>query len=430
MALRRATVKQSDRQAPEATGEAERVDPKRLALILGVGVFLALFSDTAMYIVLPVNMERAGITLAQVGLMLAANRLVRIPLNGPGGLLVERLPRRRVLLAAQVIGVIASLAYLVTGFWPLLIGRMLWGISWIGLWIAGNAALLDAAPPESRGNLSGQFHLWIFAGFSGGSLVGGLLNDWFSYEGTFLVCAALGVLGWLLWWWKLPETAHLPHPEPQPQPGRAGGDDAPRLRRLPLITAMLLMALNWMVYLGFISTTLTLLLLEKVGESLTLGSILLPLTTLSGLAFAGKHVLSMLASPVTGAISDRLGDRWGLITFSLLLGSATLVLAARAEGLLVIAAILPGAITHSILQTQSTALIGDLVPHRRRPRVLGWFNTVADTGSSLGPLVAYAFISGGWPISAILLLAAVLLALMSPWTVWLAIRERRAPAFA
>ena len=138
----------------------------------------------------------------------------------------------------------------------------------------------------------------------------------------------------------------------------------------------------------------------------------------------------MVASPITGAISDRLGDRWGLIAFSLLLGSATLVLAARAEGLLVVAAILPGAITHSILQTQSTALVGDLVPHRRRPRVLGWFNTVADMGSALGPLLAYAIISGGWPISGILLLAAALLALMSPWTLWIAWRERRAPAFA
>ena len=167
MALRRALARPSDRQPFDSAGVAGRVDAQRLALILGLGVFLALFSDTAMYIVLPVNMERAGITLAQVGLMLAANRLVRIPLNGPGGLLVERMPRRPVLLAAQLIGVIASLAYLVTGFWPLLIGRMLWGISWIGLWIAGNAALLDAAPPESRGNLSGRFHLWIFAGFFG-----------------------------------------------------------------------------------------------------------------------------------------------------------------------------------------------------------------------------------------------------------------------
>ncbi len=412
------------------TSDASQVTPQAVALILGVGIFLALFSDTAMYIVLPVNMEKAGILLGQVGLMLAANRLVRIPLNGPAGLLIERLPRRRVLLAAQLIGVLSSLCYLLAGFWPLLIGRMLWGVSWVGLWIAGSAALLDVAPAESRGNLSGRFHLWIFAGFAGGSLVGGLLNDWLGYDGTFIVCALLGLLAWLLWLWKLPETSNRAQLAPSLEAAARPADDTWRVRWLPLITAMLLMALNWMVYLGFISTTLTLLLMEKVGQSMRVGSLLLPLTTLSGAAFAGKHVLSMVTSPLTGKISDRLGDRWRMIVFSLLLGSATLVVAAGAEGLLVIAGILPGAITNSILQTQSTALVGDLVPPRRRPRVLGWFTTVADSGSALGPLLAYAFISNGWSISSILLLAAALLALMAPWTAWIAFRERRVPAFA
>ena len=296
---------------------------------------------------------------------------MRIPLNGPAGLLIERLPRRRVLLAAQLIGVLSSLCYLLAGFWPLLIGRMLWGVSWVGLWIAGSAALLDVAPAESRGNLSGRFHLWIFAGFAGGSLVGGLLNDWLGYDGTFIVCALLGLLAWLLWLWKLPETSNQAQATPSLETAARPAEDTWRVRWLPLITAMLLMALNWMVYLGFISTTLTLLLMEKVGESMRVGSLLLPLTTLSGAAFAGKHVLSMVTSPLTGKISDRLGDRWRMIVFSLLLGSATLVVAAGAEGLLVIAGILPGAITNSILQTQSTALVGDLVPPRRRPRVLG-----------------------------------------------------------
>ncbi len=428
--MKSSRVRQPNNPVGDKQSAASQVTPQGVALILGIGTFLALFSDTAMYIVLPVNMEKAGIVLGQVGLMLAANRLVRIPLNGPGGLLIERLPRRRVLLAAQLIGVVSSLCYLLAGFWPLLIGRMLWGISWIGLWIGGSSALLDVAPAQSRGNLSGRFHLWIFAGFAGGSLVGGLLNDWLGYDGTFIACAGLGLLAFLYWWWKLPETTFQHQITPSIRSDSQGDAAELPIRRLPLITAMLIMALNWMIYLGFISTTLTLLLREKVGEALLVGSLLLPLTTLSGAAFAGKHVISMVASPLTGKISDHLGDRWRMIAFSLLLGSVTLMFAARAEGLLVIAGILPGAITNSILQTQSTALIGDLVPPRRRPRVLGWFTTVADSGSALGPLLAYAFISNGWSISSILLLAATLLALMLPWTAWIAFRERRAPSFA
>lgn len=409
-------------ETPEVrTGPA----PQRVALLLGIGTFLALFSDTAMYIVLPVNTASAGILLSQVGLMLAANRLVRIVLNGPGGLLIERLPRRQVLLAAQAFGIVASLLYLLTGFWPVLAGRLLWGIAWVGFWIAGNAVMLDVAPAAQRGNLTGRFHMWIFAGFSGGALAGGLLNDWLGYTLSFVIFAGLGLLALLIWWLKLPETGNLP------RSGQARGNVVPvdtgpdRIRWLPLVTAMLLMTLNWLIFLGMIGAILTLLLYEKVGEALLLGALWLPLTTLSGLTAAGNHLLSMMASPFSGTLSDRLGDRWGLILFALLLGSVSLALAARAEGLHVIAGILPGAITTSILLTQTTSLVGDLVPHDRQPRVLGLITTLGDCGSAAGPLLAFALIGAGWSLANVLLLAAGLLTLMLPLTALIAWRERR-----
>ena len=403
--------------------------PQYVTNLLGVGTFLALFSNQAMYIILPVNTAAAAILPADVGLMLAANRIVRIFLNGPGGLLIERVSRRKVLLAAQAFGILASLLYLLTGFWPLLAGRLSWGIAWVGLWIAGNAAILDVAPARKRGGISGRFHMWLFAGYGGGALCGGLLNDWLGYSRAFIVFAALGLLALLLWWRQLPETrasqvtGHSAHAKllkfqlEQPAP----------LRLLPLLTAMLLVALNWLIFLGIITATLTLLLQEKIGSGILLGALWLPLTTLSGFTSAAINMLSMVTSPFAGALSDRLGYRWPTILFALLLGSVSLALAARAPGLLVLAGILPAAITNGILQTQTTALIGDLIQSARRPRMLGWFTTLGDVGSASGSLLAFGLIAAGWSLAQVLLLMAALLAAMLLWTFFVARRERGTP---
>ena len=403
--------------------------PQRVALLLGIGTFLALFSDTAMYIVLPVNTASAGILLSQVGLMLSANRIVRIFLNGPGGLLIERLPRRKVLLAAQVFGICASLLYLLTGFWPVLAGRLLWGIAWVGLWIGGNACLLDVAPPGTTRQPHRPLSHVDFCRLCRrrpGRRPAQRLAGLFKLLHYFRRARPAGpaVSGGLI----CPETGMLSRPAQVADSNSPAHTGPQRVRRLPLITAMLLMALNRLIFLGMIGAILTLVFQEKIGEALLLGALLLPLTTLSGLASFSNHLLSMFSSPLSGILSDRLGDRWRLILFALLLGSASLALAARAEGLLVIAGILPGAITTSILMTQTTALVGDLVPHARQPRVLGLLSTLGDLGSATGPLLAFALIAAGWPLAQVLLLAAILMASMLPWIVFVGLRERRVRA--
>src|SRR5690606_17581439 len=145
-----------------------------IAFLIGLGTAIALFADLALYVILPTHTADAGILLVDVGLMLSANRLIRIFLNGPYGMLIERLPRRPVLLLSQLIGLTAALTYVVSGFGPTLAGRLLWGIAWSGFWIAGNTAVLDVTTDANRGRLVGRLHMWTFAGYAGGALFGGL----------------------------------------------------------------------------------------------------------------------------------------------------------------------------------------------------------------------------------------------------------------
>ena len=394
--------------------------------LLGLGVMLSLVGDTAIYIVLPTHTVEAGILLVDVGLMLSANRLIRIFINSPYGYLIERWPRRRVLIASQLIGALANLLYLFPGFWPMLAGRLLWGVAWSGIWIGSNTAVLDIATRADRGRLVGRHHMSGFAGFIGGALAGGLLTDAFGYHVTFLFAAITSLAAGLVWAFFLPET----RPEVVPDhtthhPGAA----LPNVvtHRAGLLTAVVLMGLNWLIFLGIIGAVLSLLLQERIGTALALGALIIPIATLTGVIAAARDTVSFAAAPLSGWLSDRLGNRWTLIIGALALGILALVLVAGGTDMMVIFGILLGAISTSILQTQVTALAGDYALENRQGRILGVFNTVGDIGSAGGPLLAFALINPAGlnrSLADVFLLSAALLVLMLPVTVLVAWRER------
>ena len=114
----------------------------RALFLIGLGVAISLLGDLTLYVVLPTHTRAAGIALADVGLMLSANRLIRILINGPAGVLIERWPRRRMVIPALFIGALSSLLYTIPGFWPLLIGRLLWGTAWAGVWLGASTMVL------------------------------------------------------------------------------------------------------------------------------------------------------------------------------------------------------------------------------------------------------------------------------------------------
>src|SRR3954454_20152456 len=78
--------------------------------------------DTLLYLLLPLHHDAFGVTLAEAGLLLAANRLVRIAGYGwVARLFAERGPHAACLLAA-VGSLISTAGYgLMSGLWALLI---------------------------------------------------------------------------------------------------------------------------------------------------------------------------------------------------------------------------------------------------------------------------------------------------------------------
>lgn len=404
------------------TAWRQRFSPQRILWIAGLGVALSLPGDLTLYIVLPTHVSEAGIVLANVGMMLSANRLIRIVINGPYGVLIERIPRRRIAVPALFIGAISSLLYTIPGFWPLLLGRLMWGAAWSGIWLSASTIALDISTDMNRGRFVGWLQMWYFVGVGGSSLLGGALTDWLGYIDTFKVCFVITLTAAFGWWLLLPETQFHRAQTASPKPKTPTADRGSSGSLWPMLTAIALLGVNWLIFLGIMGAVLPLLLEERIGDTLRLASIVIPLATFTGILTASNQLVSLLVSPLSGWISDYSQRRWQLVLFALVLGSVAMALTAVGAGAVLILATMLGAVATSVLQTQVMTLIGDYSSTNRRGRMIGILNTVGDLGSAGGPLLAYALL----PLIAldgIFWLSTVVLMCTIPWTIWITRRD-------
>src|SRR5437763_5122833 len=142
--------------------------------------------DTLLYLLLPLHHTSFGVSLAEAGLLLAANRLVRIAGYGwVARLYAERGPRMACLVAASA-SLLATLGYAtLSGVWGLLIARLLWGLSFAAMNIATQA--LATAEPTGAARRSGRVRAIIAAGPVTGLITGALVSQFAGPRTSFLV---------------------------------------------------------------------------------------------------------------------------------------------------------------------------------------------------------------------------------------------------
>src|SRR5262245_12555540 len=105
-----------------------------------------------LYVYLPSHPEAAGIAAASLGLVLSANRIVRLASNSLGGLLLDRLGRRGPYLVGMVLAFVSTVGYSVShSLGPLLVSRVLWGIAFSLLSVGGVSLVLDHSPVAGAG---------------------------------------------------------------------------------------------------------------------------------------------------------------------------------------------------------------------------------------------------------------------------------------
>jgi MFS family permease len=367
-----------------------KTSPLRVLVPLGLGTCLSLVGDASLYAVLPTHTQAAGVSLAAVGVLLSANRFVRLVLNGPAGVAYGRLSRRRLYVLALFIGALSTGIYaLSTGFWPLFAGRLLWGLAWAGIWIGGNAIVADLSHQRARGRWVGVYHAFFFLGASGGAFVGGLLTDALGYRPTMGIAAGLTLIGAFIALICLPEVQRT---------DAVGSDRALRLPQPVLglgpatAVAFALHAVNRLVVPGVLNSTLGLLLQEEAGMQIQIAGRSLGVATLTGSGLGMATLIAMVSAPILGALSDRTANRWSVVAGGLIAGVAGFALLAVGTPWSILLGIPLTAFASGGNQSLSITLIGDLSRAGERSRRLAMLFTLGDLGSAVGPPLAYALI--------------------------------------
>jgi len=369
-------------------------------LPLGLAVALSLLGDLALFATLTTQLDALGLTLAQAGILLSIHRLVRIPGNPIAGALMDHVGRRPLFVLGMLLAVIATASYgLVSGFWPLLLGRVCWGLAWTLINVGGLNMVLDLSTATTRGRLAGMYNAWVWVGYALAPLLGGFLVDAASFRPAMLVLSGITALGLAAAGLLLPETL----PAERRAAGGSGLMDRlgllwdaarrlvlhyPHLRR-----GMLLFALVQFAGDGIVLSSLALLVTQRLGNTPSLGAMAIGAASLSGGLLALRSVLAGLAGPLAGQLSDRRFTRSTVIVAGLALGALAFGVMALAAALpALVVGVVVGALAAGMLATMLPAYLGDVAPADQRGAALGVYATFGDAGSMLGPFLALALV--------------------------------------
>jgi MFS family permease len=407
----------------------------RVLLPLGVAILLSLSGDLTLYAVLPAQAPALGMSLGAVGLILSANRIVRLLSNPVAGLLLDRRARRPLFLCGMGLGTLSTLGYLAPGrLWLFLPARLLWGISWSLIYVGAYSMVVDITGPPDRGRASGVLQAFFFAGMALNPLLGGALSDRLGLRPALLACALLSALGLAVAFVALPETRRSGD---APEPVRVGlgpGMALPSrlsalrglVRRPSMLAAGYLYLLAIFAGEGVVMSTISLFLRYRYGAVVALAGAGLPVATAGGALLALRSSVSILVAPFAGRLSDRAG-RWGPLAWGLAAGVVGMVVLALGQNpLLPVLGVCLVALSGGVLCTILPALVADLAERGSQGAALGALMTAGDLGSAAAPLAAYGLLAV-LPLAGTYLLCSLILA-SGLGVLWLAGRREAARA--
>jgi len=401
----------------------------RLVTITGGTIGLCIVGDSLLYSILPLEAENLGISLPLVGVLLSANRLIRMISNTWASVIFERFGPYSPFLIATIISLISTILYgLGWGFVTFLFARILWGISWSGLRQGGYQAIWIGTD-SIKGRLTGLLWGLIRLGSAASVLVGGYLYDRYGYDITITAIIAITVLSIpvaasIRW----PKQDHL-NTEPAPS-GKPAKFAAKFQKNWGNVTLILRQPRHrWLILAGFVNyllsstilATTSIFLANRFGSSIQesgteLVALGIGVGTVTGLLHGTRWITDLGLGPMVGILSDRWGQTSTAISLSclyllLLVGVmvASPIVAVLGLGLVLIC--------DGCLHITLAAAASGAARETERPHLFaGFYSTANDMGSAIGPLLAFSVAFSIGLLSMYMSLAVALLLIL--WRYW------------
>ena len=172
---------------------------RRPVVFIGLATAFSLLGDQALYAVLPVYYGSLGLSAIEVGILLSANRWIRLWTNDLAHRIVgsnDTASRHRLLFVGSLgLGVLTTAAYgLTTSFVTLLLARLAWGLSWSFIRHLGVQAIMVERGYQRAGHTMGLYNGISRAGSVAGLLGGALLVDLAGFQAGMLWLAGFTLL--------------------------------------------------------------------------------------------------------------------------------------------------------------------------------------------------------------------------------------------
>jgi MFS family permease len=383
------------------------MDKQRPIIVMALITAACLLGDSMLYIVLPVHWREMGLTsLWQIGIILAMNRIVRIPLNPLVSKLYQKISARSGMTLAVILAAGTTAAYgLVSSFVIFILLRCLWGLAWTFLRLGAYFTILDCSTDANRGRSMGRYNGLYRLGSLGGMLCGGVLADTMGVTATCSLFALCSLAALPFVFKFVPAAGHGLVAD-----AAAAEQDYQFGQHLDVLKILMAGAFLALVFQGMLNSTLSYLIKLHYPDGLSVAGLVLGAASLGGVLQAIRWGWEPWLAPLSGKLTDGPRGRYPMLVGAAAVAGLCFALVSWQLALAFwILLVMVLQLTATALTTVADALAADVAVGSAKVKIMTLYSLLIDVGAALGPVLAYFANQYLHPYASCYLAAAVLL---------------------